>query len=155
MNNTSLKINWKFVCAYIFGFTGNAKPQLIQYKVLHRAHITTHKLFWIGLIEKDTCPYCPNSRDDYYHSLWLCPHTSKFQSGMIEKISEIVGSNIPICPVLTLLGDTSRLELPRHTLQFLLVAFTMAKKLILLYWKSRLTLSINSWLTLLTDHSNM
>ena len=41
----------------------------------------------------------------------------------------MVGSNIPFCPILTLLGDTSRLDLPRNAKMFLFAAFLMAKKM--------------------------
>jgi len=44
--NTDL---WKEICNNTFSMTNNANLQLIQFKIIHRIHITEKKMFLMGL----------------------------------------------------------------------------------------------------------
>lgn len=59
-------------CKNTFLMTKNTNLQLIQYKTIHRTHLTGRKLFHMGSTS-DICPHCTqNCRDTYIHTLWHC-----------------------------------------------------------------------------------
>lgn len=64
------------LCNNIFSMSSNSK--LIQYKVLHIAHIT-HKLQCMGFSHTNASPRYPASTDNYFHSIWLCYYTQRFK----------------------------------------------------------------------------
>ena len=48
--------------------TNNINLQQIQYKVIHRAHVTQHKM---GPVDSDICSHCTlNTPDSYFHATW-------------------------------------------------------------------------------------
>ena len=49
---------WTQICRNIFTMTTNTNLQLIQYKTIHRTHITQSKMFKMGLTDTDTCSQC-------------------------------------------------------------------------------------------------
>lgn len=134
--------------------TCNSKTQL-QYKVLSRNHITTHKLFCMGFSQSNTCSLCPSSVDDYIHAFWHCPPIHNFWSRGMNRLSQMLSLSIPTSPSIALLGDLSSLHIPKQHTSFVLISITIAKKTILLNWKDRTKLFITHWLNLFTDHSNL
>ena len=155
LNRHQSDINWKTICNNTFAMSSNSKIQLIQYKVLHRTHITTHKMFNMGFIDNNTCTHCPTAIDNHFHAFWLCTPIWRFWSEVMRELSEILNLSIPLTPSIALLGDLSALSIPQHLQTFILIALTLAKKTILLNWKDRNKLSVSHWLNLLTDHSNL
>ena len=129
--------------------------QLIQYKTLHRTYITASKLHRMGFSHSDKCQHCPALTDNYYHAFWNCPPTQQFWSEVMDRLSEILGLVIPLCPIVALLNDLSSLSAPNHRKSFIFISLTSAKKLILLKWKDRTKISIKHWLNLLMDHCNL
>uniref|UniRef100_A0A8C5HQA3 Reverse transcriptase domain-containing protein n=1 Tax=Gouania willdenowi TaxID=441366 RepID=A0A8C5HQA3_GOUWI len=64
---------WAEICCNTFKMTKNTNLQLIQYKVLHRSHITQQKMHKMGFSATDICSQCTqNTADSYLHALWLC-----------------------------------------------------------------------------------
>ncbi len=66
------------VCNNIFCMTCNFRIQLIQYKVIHRVPIPTHKMYCTSFIN-NTCPHCPKLTD------WAL-----MISGSVHKFSPLV-----------------------------------------------------------------
>ena len=155
INDLPTDTNWLNICNNTFSMTCNSKIQLIQYKVLHRTHITTHKLHCMGFSQNNTCSLCPNSVDNYIHALWHCPPIHNFWSEVTNRLSEMLSLSIPTSPTIALLGDLSSLHISKQHISFLLTSLTIAKKTILLNWKDRTKISVTHWLNLLTDHSNL
>ena len=46
---------WTEINQNIFTMTSNTNLQLIQYKIIHRTHITQYKMYKMGLANTDTC----------------------------------------------------------------------------------------------------
>ena len=148
--------NWQNICKNMYSMTCNSKTQLIQYKILHRTHLTNHKLFRMGLSPNNTCPICTTSIDDYMHAMWHCPPIQAFWSEVVNRLSEILNFDLPIRPVVAIFGDLSAIKTPlRNHESFILISLPLAKKAILLNWKDRSKISINHWLNLLAEHSNL
>lgn len=134
----------------------NTNIHLIQYKVIHRNHLTTHKTHKMGLIDTDICSSCTlNTVDNYYHAMWLCPPVQTFWEGVTEKMSDLLGCNLPLSPSLCLLGDLTVINPAPNITRPILIAITTAKKTILRNWKTRHKLSISHWLNILTEYISM
>ncbi len=133
----------------------NANLQFIQYKVLHRFHLTEQKFFKMGFTS-ETCSHCTqNETDTYVHALWYCTPIKYFWEKVIESLSITMGCHIPNSPSVCLLGDISIINLDNINSQLLLVALAIAKKTILMNWKSRKSIHIASWKNLLIDYISM
>lgn len=131
--------NWLNICNNKFLMTCNSKSQLIQYKVLHRTHITTHKFYHMGFSQSNTCLHCSTSIDNYFHAFCLCPRIQNIWSEILGRLSRMC--SITICPIIALLCDLSTLHMPSHHRPFILILLTIAKKTILLNWKDRTKVS--------------
>ncbi len=146
---------WTQICKNIYFMTKNANLQLIQYKVLHRFHLTGRKLFKMGFTS-ETCSHCTqNTPDTYLHAMWHCTPVKEFWENVTESLSNHMGCHIPLSPSLCILGDTSIINSNDTDSKLLLVALTIAKKTILMNWKSRNTIHITSWKNLITDYISM
>jgi len=135
--------------------TKNANLQLIQYKVLHRFHLTGRKLFKMGF-SSETCSHCTqNTPDTYLHAIWYCTSVKKFWENVTDSLSDLMGCHIPLSPFLCILGDISIINLNSTNSQLLLVALTIAKKTILMNWKLKNTIHITTWKNLLIEYISM
>lgn len=120
--------NWQIICTNTFTISSNSNIQLIQYKILHRTHITTHKMHLMGLTDTNTCTYCPTITDNHHHAFWNCPPVRQFWSEVMRDLSVILSLSIPLSPTIALLGDLSSLSTPKHLQTFILISITVAKK---------------------------
>ncbi len=136
--------------------TKNANLQFIQYKVLHRFHLTGRKFFKMGFTS-ETCSHCTqNTPDTYFTSCGIAPQLKNFgKISKTESLSNHMGCHIPLSPSLCILGDISIINSNDTDSKLLLVALTIAKKTILMNWKSRNTIHITSWKNLITDYISM
>lgn len=136
---------WTQICKNIYFMTKNANLQLIQYKVLHRFHLTGRKLFKMGF-SSETCSHCTkNNPDTYLHAIWHCTPVKKFWQNITDSLSNLMGCHILLSPSLCILGDISIINLNSINTQLLLVALTIGKKTILMNWKARNTIHIATW----------
>ena len=144
---------WTKICENTFNMTKNTNLQLIQFKILHRTHITQYKMKKMGFCQTDICTQCnQNTIDTYLHALWLCSPVQSFWSVVIQQLSSILNCRIPLSPNLCLIGDLTTIDLALNRSQPLLVALAIAKKTILLNWKTKQSLNINQWRNLLIEY---
>ena len=127
--NTDL---WKEICNNTFSMTNNTNLQLIQFKIIHRIHITEKKMFTMGLRDTDICSQCTKgSTDDYLHALWTCQSVYSFWISVTTKLSVIMGCGIPPSPSLCLFNNYMEVDhLPIKYKNSLLISLTIAKKVI-------------------------
>ncbi len=103
--------SWTWICNNIFSMSHYSKLQLIQYKILHRVHLTQYKLHKMGLADTDTFTHCTlNTTDDYHHATWLCPPIQTFWKNITHTLSS-TGCSIPVFPSVCLQGDLSTTEI--------------------------------------------
>ena len=146
---------WTQICKNTFLMTKNTNLQLIQYKIIHRTHLTGHKLFRMGFTS-DICPHCTqNCPDTYIHALWHCSPITHFWEKITGLLTTFFGCCIPTSPSLCLLGDTTTINLNHFSNTTLLVALAVAKKTILINWKSKNNIHISIWKNLLLDHISL
>ncbi len=87
--------------------------------------------------------------------MWHCTPVKEFWENVTESLSNHMGCHIPLSPSLCILGDISIINSNDTDSKLLLVALTIAKKTILMNWKSRNTIHIISWKNLITDYISM
>ena len=136
--------------------TRNPNLQLIQYKILHRVHYTGQRLFKMGFAQSNICPQCTgNQLDNYFHALWLCTPVQRFWVQVCKDLSLCLGCKIPISPPVCLLGDFEGSSMGKKSVCMAFTALCIAKKTILMNWKSKDKLNINQYRDLLLDHINL
>ena len=127
--------------------TTNTNVQLIQYKTIHRTHITQGKMFKMGLADTDSCSQCTlDSTDNYLHATWVCQPVHSFWTVVTDTLSTILGCRIPLSSSLCLLGAITEIP-PKHK-NPLLISLTIAKKIVFQNWKSRKNChySLDNWI---------
>lgn len=103
--------SWTQICQNIYRMTKNTNLQLIQYKILHRTHLTGHKMFKMGFTS-DTCTNCSqNKPDTYIHAIWHCTPIQRFWTDVTTSLSALMGCHIPLSPPLL---STQRYINTRH-----------------------------------------
>ena len=133
--------------------TTHTNLQLIQYKTIHRFHITQSKMFKMGLVDSEICSQCKlKNIDTYLHALWSCTPVYSFWTAITHELSLILGCEIPLSPLLCLLGDASDISLPSGYVNALLVSLTIAKKIIFQNWKTKENCHISHWKNILQNY---
>lgn len=95
---------WTQICRNTFNMTTNTNLQLIQYKTIHRTHITQSKLFKMGLSDTDTCSQCTSGNTDtYLHATWLCQPGHSLWTTLTNTLSSVLDCRVPLSPALCLL----------------------------------------------------
>ena len=145
---------WIQICKNIFSMTTHTNLQFIQYKIIHRTHITQSTFFKMGFYDTDICSQCTlGSTDDYFHATWACQPVHSLCTAVTEKLSSILGGRIHhSASSLCLLGVITQVILPTKYRNPLLISLTIVKNIILQTWKSKKSCHITHWLNLLTEH---
>ena len=147
---------WRQICLNIFRITSHPNLQLIQFKTLHRTHYTGQRMFQMGLSDSNICVHCSdNSIDNYMHAMWACAPVNNFWWKVCEDLERYLGCSVPASPSLCILGDVSDTNIEPNKTGLLLTALSIAKKTILMNWKSKKNLSIPQYKNLLLDHIAM
>ncbi|XP_065112772.2 G-protein coupled receptor family C group 6 member A-like [Paramisgurnus dabryanus] len=95
---------WTQICGNIFNMTTNTNLQLIQYKTIHRTHITQSKLFKMRLSDTDTCSQCTSGNTDtYLHATWFCQPVHSLWTTVTNTLSSILDCRVPLSPKLWLI----------------------------------------------------
>ncbi len=148
--------SWIQINENIFTMTTNTNLQLIQYKIIHRYHITQSKMFKMKLADNDICTQCTEGcTEDYIHATWGCHPVHTFWMTVTEHLSTILDCRVPLSPALCLLGDTTQLALPHKYKTPLLISLTIAKKVILQNWKTKNAIHTSHWLNYLTEYISL
>lgn len=146
LNTTLTQEHWTEICKNTFSMTSNNNLQLIQYKVIHRTHLTRYKMQKMGLIDTATCTVCTMGlTDTYLHALWECSPVQAFWNTVTQNLSYILNCRVPLIPSLCLLGLTTDTSIPPRHKNSLLTSLAIAKKTILQNWKSKHEVNINQW----------
>uniref|UniRef100_A0AAR2LWN9 Reverse transcriptase domain-containing protein n=1 Tax=Pygocentrus nattereri TaxID=42514 RepID=A0AAR2LWN9_PYGNA len=147
---------WTQICLNTFKMTKNPNLQLIQYKTLHRIHYTGHRMFQMGLRETNICTNCTgNYIENYMHAIWSCMPVQRFWQTICEDLSTWFHCDIQASPKLCILGDISELNIETNISPIVLTALCIAKKTILMKWKSKNDLCITHYRNLLLDHISL
>lgn len=119
---------------------------LIQFKVVHRLHYSNEKLSRIYPDVNPECPRCSHNPATLGHMFWSCRSLTSFWAKIFEAISHIGAVNVDPDPLIAVFG-TAPSEEQFTTLQLNAIAFLtlMARRLILMQWKSVKPPSFKHW----------
>lgn len=110
----------------------------------------------MGFTDSEICPHCTlNTTDNYLHATWVCTPVKQFWNNITDFHSTLLSCHIPPSPALCLLGGMSNININITVRRILLIALTIAKKTILMNWKSRKKINITIWKNLLFEHITM
>ena len=124
-----------------------SKHGLIQCKVVHRTYFTNARLSKIYKYVSSNCDRCHQAPADLIHLLWVCPSLFNFWTMIFNTLSEILGRKLDPNPFSALFGVSA--SLPSLSLsQKNVIALTtlLARRLILMKWKSPAPLSHTHWI---------
>ena len=120
---------------------------LIQFKILHRLHYSGEKLARLFNIPDPGCPRCSQTPASLGHLFWTCPKLENYWREIFNMLSRICGTEITPSFHTAIFGiippDCSVTPPQSNAVAF---ASLMARRLILLNWKSKKPPSFSQWL---------
>ena len=143
---------WEKVCHTAQTQTINTRFKLIQYKWIMRTYITPSLLHRFNNNNPDLCIKCGLEEGTLYHCLWTCPKIREFWEKVIERISDINSTRLPVCPKLFILGLVpTDLRLSITDKKMVYMCSLQAKYCIATSWKAMEAPSVNFWFKTLSN----
>lgn len=124
-----------------------ARHSLIQFKVVHRLHLSKAKLAKMYPSVDPTCSRCKQSPATLAHMFWLCPRLSAFWSQIFVSYSRIFGKDVCANPLTAIFGIVCEKKNTLSKSELDCIAFTslLARRLILINWKQSFPPSFQQW----------
>lgn len=139
---------WEEALQQVHRCSINSRHRLIQFKVLHRLHYSKTKLNRIFPSVSSVCDKFQIAEGSLAHLFWFCPKLHNFWSAIFERMSKAYSRDIRPNHDLAILGcSTVTSDLPRDTQVALHLGMVVAKKLVLLTWKSTTPPTFTHWLS--------
>ena len=94
-----------------------------------------------------SCPHCKAQPADLIHMFWSCSNLKSFWTSIFNAYSQMLQVNLPPDPLCDLFGYSQKIHhCPKKA--HILIAFTslIARRLILLLWKSQTPPTFNRWI---------
>ena len=119
---------------------------LLQFKVLHRLHLSANKLAKLYPGLDSTCIRCNRDPASLSHMFWLCSKLAPFWEGIFNTFSYMYNMVISPNPLTALFGVVPQ-EISTTSFQDEAIAFStfLARRLILLSWKKVAPPSHRHW----------
>lgn len=122
-----------------------ARHGVIQCKIVHRIHWTRVKLSQFFPDVDPTCERCHLAPASLAHTLWFCPNLHGYWSKVFEMLSSVLEQTISPSPFIALFGVLPpTIPLSSYKADFVAFITLIARRLILLRWKSANAPSFNS-----------
>ena len=139
---------WDSILASIHKSSMCIRHCLIQFKIVHRAHMSKVKLSSIYPDITPTCDKCKNSDATLIHMYWLCPQLQTFWKDVFGLLSNILRKNFDPDPLIALLGVTDRDDSHLTATERRMVTFALllARRTALLKWKGAAPPTLSQWL---------
>ena len=112
-----------------------ARHGLLQFKVLHRLHLSKVKLSKMFQGINTACPRCGQDQATLAHTFWKCPSITSYWTKIFNMMSNVCQTKLDPDPMLALFGvhpgTTALLGKKKTVLKFVTV---LSRRLILLNW---------------------
>ena len=143
---------WGIICSKVHTQTINTRLRLIQYNWIMRTYITPVKLNKFDPNIPDRCYKCNIHQGTLYHCLWECEEIQRFWSSVIQYISQITSSPVPLSPKLCILSIyPHNCSLSNRERKMVDLCLLQARRSIALCWKNVRCPSLGHWLKNLTS----
>ena len=136
---------WLDILSRVHTSSACARHGLLQCKVVHRTHWTKAKLVKIYDNIDPTCEKCHQTPVTHAHMFWSCPSLSTFWIEIFETLTALTGTPIVPNPITALFG-IPQLPLPRPQADLIAFVTLLARRLILMNWKSSTPPSHTQWM---------
>ncbi|XP_028251617.1 uncharacterized protein LOC114427641 [Parambassis ranga] len=138
---------WEKALSLVHSCSINTRYRLIQYKVIHRLHYSKIKLNKIFPSVSTQCDKCSSAEGSLAHMFWFCPQLFGFWSAVFKWYSKCYSKDILPNHNLAIFGcSTETLDYTSDLQMALQLGMVVAKKLVLLNWKSTTSPSFDHWL---------
>lgn len=138
---------WEKALALVHSCSINTRHRLIQYKVIHRLHYSKTKLNKIFPSISPRCDRCSSAEGTLAHLFWFCPKLFGFWSLIFDWFSKCYSRTILPNQNLAIFGcSTESLSYTSDMQTALHLGMVVAKKLVLLNWKSTSPPTFDHWL---------
>lgn len=134
-----LQVNHSSSCAHL---------NVTQFKVLYRMHLSKAKLAKYFPGTSEACNRCASVPSHLAHTFWSCSKLIGFWKNFFKVMSEVLEIEIEPCPLIAIFGVP--LNYPKFSIQKLNVlsfASLIARRCILLHWKSPIAPGQHAWIT--------
>ena len=144
---------WKRVCHDAQTQTINTRYKLLQFKWIMRTYITPESLLHrFDNNNPDVCIKCGLEEGILFHCLWSCPNIKSFWEKVIETISDVICTVLPVRPRIFILGVLPPdLQLSSLNRKIVILCSLLAKHCIAVTWKSTETPTVSHWLKSLSN----
>ena len=130
----------------------DARSKLIQFKILNRLYWTPVRKRRAGLSLSDLCWRCQAERGGVVHMFLNCPSLAIYWQRVMQKITDSLGVNVELTPAVCLLNSLKGHErIGLKKAQWLKVAITTAKRVILRHWAGGNNPTFSEWFTALSE----
>lgn len=137
---------WDRILKQVHSSSLCAHHSLLQFKVVHRAHISKMKLSKMYPELSPNCDKCGSPEATLIHMFWFCPSHEQFWRGIFETLSDILKHTFEPDPLIVLFGVTGIEGLPKAKCNALAFASLLARRTILLNWKGNALPTHSQWL---------
>lgn len=137
---------WQSILHRVHSSSICAKHGLLQFKVLHRLHLSKEKLAKIYPGVDPMCSRCKIAIGSLIHSFWTCPNLHNYWMSVFNTFSEVFGVDLTPCPLIALFGVVPEgINLSRHYSDAIAFASLIARRLILMKWKQEASPTHVQW----------
>lgn len=135
--------DWMEIWDFPFSSLASARDKMVQYKILHRAYYTPHRLHRMSAAHSTSCWLCTHQPAEFFHIFWSCPIIQQYWQKVLTVMKSV--TQIPCDPRYCLLGLVEQLSVTvaRRILINLLLFY--ARKVITMNWKKSSPHSIQCW----------
>lgn len=148
-----LDVNWEYVIGRIHSSSICIRHGVMQFKIVHRLHLSRARLAKIYPNTDPTCLRCHLEPGTLFHMFWSCSKLGTFWSQIFDTYTQVFSTNVYPDPLIGIFG-IAPLGSSFTTSQSVVIAFTsmLARRLILLNWKSDTAPSYGRWVVDVMAH---
>lgn len=95
---------WSNALHRVNGSTSCARLSLIQFKVLHRVHLSRARITSFNPTFDKTCIRCHTEEADLTHMFWTCPTLTVYWSTIFDTLSQICNVQLKPCAEFAIFG---------------------------------------------------
>ena len=129
------------------------RPGWVQFKVLHRLHLSASKLAKLYPELDPNCIRCSRDPATLSHMFWLCPKLTPFWTGVFDTFSYMCDRVIDPNPMTALFGVVPQeTRIPTHQAEAIAFSTLLARRLILFSWKKVKAPSHKRWVEEVMSH---
>lgn len=134
------------VLRWVHSSSISARHGLLQCKILHRYHLTKVRLSRIYGDVDPVCDRCHQYPATYFHMFWTCPSLHNFWLEIFNTISQITSVSVTPSAITALFGVTLTPAISNYEKNFVAFVTHLARRLILIKWKSPTAPTHHSWI---------